>query len=384
MKKIIALLITGVLVALISPVALAANLNFTGQIKSEMNYNLDPVSGRNWNGGSRLELGASLGDDLQAGLSIVGLERSFIGQWFNDKGYDGVLPVPGREIETDNNKIGIDGLWVQSKGSLWTNGPELTTRVGNLDVNYSPLIADVEDPGVSVEAQAGPITVGAFNAWKDGEPGHGGRVAVAPSDAVKLGGTFVKVQNQEAFAVDGQLKPTEALTVEGTFAQVVNAGNAAMVGGSYQVAEKLALRAGYRNLETGFQPLWRNTDMTTDIRGGLEAVNPVTDYYGEKGYNVGATAEIASFVVEGDYDQYTQQLDGTENREIKASIARAFDLAGNQITAKLSGTYELETSEREELDANLKYTAPNGLAVEINHDFVAEETTATAGFDTRF
>ena len=386
MKKIIALLITGALMAVVSPVALAANLDFTGKLESGLDYNLGTTD--NWNGTSRLELGASLGDTLKGGVSIVGLEQAFGGNWFNDNGYDRVPVVPPAQNTEATNKIGIDGLWLQSEGSFWANGPEFTTRMGNLDVKYSPLIATVSDPGVSVGAEFGSVNVGLFQAWNETNPaefnpGHGINANVSPVEGVTVGGTYVKVNNEQSYALEAEVNPVEPLTVEANFAKTVNAGSAMQVGGNYQLTQNVSVNGSYRNFETDFNPIWRDTTVSTDIKNDAEG-NPVLDNYGEKGFKVGATAQLAGFTVEGGYDNYTQQIGDIENRELIASVAREFDLAGNKITAKLSTTYEMETSDWEEMDANLKYTAPNGLSMEVNHDFEAEETTAKAGFNMNF
>jgi hypothetical protein len=386
MKKIVALLIAGVLMAVVSPVALAANLDFTGKLESGLDYNLGTDD--NWNGTSRLELGASLGDTLKGGISIVGLEQAFGGNWFNDNGYDRVPVLPPVQSTELTNKIGLDGLWLQSEGSLWTNGPEFTTRMGNLDVNYSPLIATVTDPGVSVSAEFGLANVGLFQAWNETNPtefnpGHGIHANISPSDGVIVGGTYVKVNNEQSYALEAEVNPVEPLTVEANFAKTIDAGSAMQIGGDYQLTQSVAVNASYRNFEPDFNPIWRDTTVSTDIKNEPEG-NPVLDNYGEKGFKVGATAELVGFIVEGGYDNYTQQIGDVKNRELIASVAREFDLAGNKVTAKLSTIYEMETSEQEELDANLKYTAPNGLTMEVNHDFEAEETTAKAGFDMSF
>lgn len=292
------------------------------------------------------------------------------------------LPAPTPSID-------LDGLWLQSQGALWHNGPEFTTRIGGLDVNYSNYIADVTDPGVSIAADFGNVSVGAFNAWteENGNPGHGLHASLKPADNVELGGTYVKVEKQQSFAIDGTIKPTEATTLDAVFASVHDGGNAMKFGGTYQVSDAVSLRASYRDFDPDFAPIWRNDEDFADIQGLPDYdpnENPVDYYFGEKGINLGATAQVGGFIIEGDLDVYEQQVTGEDNTELSASVAREFELAGNKFTAKLSGTYDFETEEREELDANLKYTAPNGLSLEVNHDFEAEATTAAAGFTMNF
>lgn len=377
MKKFVALFVASIMLFAVSPAAFAAALDFSGKMESQLIYGQNPTFGHNWDGKADLELEASLGDSLKGGFSIQDMERFFTGDWYHQ---DDEIPV-------SNPGIDLDSLWLQSQGALWNNGPEVTTRIGGLNVNYSPYIADVVDPGVSIAADFGTVSVGAFNAWTEGNPGHGLNATLKPAENVELGGTYVKVQDQQSFAIDGTIKPTDATTLDAVFASVHNGGEAIKFGGDYQMTENVSLRASYRDFDPDFNPIWRNDEEFTDIQGLPDYAseeNPVDYYYGEKGFNLGTTAQLAGFTVKGDLDVYEQQTTGEDNTELSASVARGFELAGNKFTAELSGTYEFENDQREELDANLKYTAPNGLSLEVNHDFEAEETTAGAGFAMNF
>ena len=140
MKKIIALLAAGALLALVSPMAMAANLSFNGKIDSSLQYNISNPAVNHvdkWNGQSDLQLGVSLGDNLKAGFAINGLQRDFIDGWRNNLGFDHNVANP-QPIFGDSNGVTIDKAWVAAKGSLWSNGPEVTTRVGSQEVMYSP------------------------------------------------------------------------------------------------------------------------------------------------------------------------------------------------------------------------------------------------------
>lgn len=379
MKKIIALLGASIMMLAVSPVAFAANLDFSGKMDSQLIYGQNPTFGHNWDGKADLELEASLGDSIKGGVSIRDMERFFTGDWFHQ---DDELPVT-------NPGIDLDSLWMQSQGALWNNGPEFTTRIGGLDVSYSNYIADVTDPGISIAADFGKVSLGAFNAWTEEtrNPGHGLNATLKPAENVELGGTYVKVEGQQSFAIDGTVKATDATTLDAVFASVHDGGEAIKFGANHQLNQNVSLRASYRDFGPDFSPIWRNDEDFTDIQGlpDFDAdENPVDYYNGEKGFNFGATAQVAGFTVEGDLDMYEQQLTGEDNAELSASVARDFELVGNKFTAKLSGAYDFESDQREELDANLKYNAPNGLSLEVNHDFEAKETTAGAGFSMEF
>lgn len=402
MKRMITLLTAGALLAVVSPMAIAANLDFNGKIQSQMNYNItDPAVNhvKDWNGQSNLELGASLGDTLKAGFSIKGLQHDFIDGWQNTDGFSHD-PTNPEQILIDSDGLTIDEVWISSKGSLWENGPEVTTRFGHLDAQYNPLVASVTDPGVSVDATFGGLTLGAFNAWNNNgietNPGYGVHAKLA-SDGHAIGATYVKVANETSYAIDGQVKPTENLTVSGVYAdQDTTDAQAMMVGANYQITENLGVHGGYKNFEPGFNPIWRNTDMVADIEGGFkpDANNLVTDNYAKKGYNVGVSAKLAGFNISSDLGLYTQQADDlyqgpnqtadSKHQELETSITRDFVFGASKLTAGIYHRYDFKDNDQEELDANLKYTAPNGLTLEANRDFETLENTFSAGLNMNF
>jgi hypothetical protein len=412
------MLAAGALLAVVSPMAMAANLNFNGKIQSNMNYNITNSTTQEnvdkWNGQTNVDLGASLGDTLKAGISINGLQKDFMGNWQNTNGFTHD-PTASDDQQTvlnqfDGNGISINHAWVSSQGALWNNGPEVTTRFGSLDAQYSPLVASVTDPGVSVDAKFGGLSVGAFNAWHQGagdqlllqnqnNPGYGVRAAIG-SNGNQLGGTLVKVANEQSYAIDGQVKPTEALTVSGTYANQENQdetnASAMMVGANYQLSTNTGVHAGYKNFKPGFNPIWRNTDMVQSIEGGYTADtnNLVTQNYARKGYNVGVSTKLAGFNVTSDIGLFTQQannpyqgsdeLAGTKHQELETSISRDFTFGASKLTAGLYHRYDLKENDQEDLDANLTYTAPNGLTAEVNRDFESAETNFSAGLNMKF
>lgn len=402
MKKIIALLTAGALLAIVSPMVMAADLNFNGKINSQMQYNIsNPATTHvdKWNGQTNVDLGASLGDNLKAGFAINGLQRDFMGGWQNNLGFSND-PTNPAQILSGGNGITIDKAWVSSKGALWNNGPEVTTRLGSQNIQYSPYVASVTDPGISVEGTSGAVTMGAFNAWNTANPGYGVHASIKPSQGNELNGTYVKVNNETSYAVDGQVKPSEALTVSGVYANqssvIKGDGKAYQIGANYQLAENLGVHAGYKNFDPNFNPTWRNTDMVPDIEGNFDPAtnNVVTDNYAKKGYNMGVTAQLAGLDVTSNLDVYTQQANdpyqaadqiaGSKHQELKTTVSHDFVMGTSKLTAGVSEKYDFKSKGQEDLDGNLKYTAPNGLSVELNRDFHSHETTAAAGLSMSF
>ena len=71
MKRIIASLIAVLMLAFVTPVVFAANMDFTGEISSEVKYS------KEFSGVSELELSANLGNNLKAGLNFGKEKQSF-------------------------------------------------------------------------------------------------------------------------------------------------------------------------------------------------------------------------------------------------------------------------------------------------------------------
>lgn len=71
MKRIVPSLLALLMLITLSPVVMAANMDFTGKISTDVEYK------ENFGGTSEIELSANLGNDLKAGLSLGSKEQAF-------------------------------------------------------------------------------------------------------------------------------------------------------------------------------------------------------------------------------------------------------------------------------------------------------------------
>lgn len=368
MKRIVALIVAGLMMAIISPVVMAANLDFKGTISSNFGY-YEEIEGSNaptFHGDANLSLEASLGENLKAGFSLNGMERFFHRGWTSDKD---VTPYPA-----ESSNITLNKVWLEAKGAIIPDAPEMTTRIGGLDVNYSPYVADgIGSYGISVDGLAvGPVSVGGFYAWNPtsiptdtaATIERGGYVKVAPVQGMEVKGTLVQVDEGLSYAVEGNVAPMNNLAVTAGYAVDQDGDQAYKVDGKLQLMPNLEVRAGYRDLPRAFNAARRETD------------TKIIDFNDAKGFSVGATTTQLGVKLAGDYGFY--------NNTLEFSATRGLELAGMNFNTKLAGKYNTVESNVTALDATVDYNAPNGMAVSAGYDFINKQPMASVGLSLKF
>ncbi|HHW12869.1 MAG TPA: hypothetical protein GXX33_07710 [Firmicutes bacterium] len=341
MKRVVASLLALLLIATMTPVVMAANLDFSGKVITEATY------GENFGGNSEIELSAKIGEGLKAGLGFGSSEQSF--PW-------------------SNWELGINALWLETNGALIPGTPEFTTRIGSLNHSYSDFVAKgIKTTGISIDQLAiGPVTLGGYYSLA-GESilDRGAYVKINPMDGIEAQATVVKADEQLSYALSTTVQPLAGAEVSGTYAAVHEGANAYRVKGKYQVLEGLEVRAGYQDIPTEFNAAHRNTK--DDDKNN---VNPGT------GFTVGATANQFGFEVVADYVDYEKTVD--------YSVARTVNIAGLDFNTKLAGNYDFETAEAEKLEATVGYSAPNGLELTAGYNFIENQPTISAGLELQF
>ena len=341
MKRIVASLLALLLIATMTPVVMAANLDFSGKVATEAVY------GENFGGNSEIELSAKIGEDLKAGLSFGSEEQDF--PWL---GWD----------------LGVTGLWLETNGAVIPGTPEFTTRIGSLNHSYSDFIAKgIKTTGISMDKLAiGPVSLGGYYSLdSDSNLDRGAYVKVKPMTGIEAQATVVKADEQLAYALSTTVQPLTGAEVSGTYAAVHEEADAYRVNAKYQVLEGLEVRAGYQDIPTEFNAAHRNTDPDDDNN-----VNPGT------GFTVGATANQFGFEVAADYVDYENAVD--------YSIARTVSVAGLDFNTKLAGNYDFAAEEAEKLEATVGYNAPSGLELSAGYDFIEKQPKISAGLELQF
>ncbi|NLM37854.1 MAG: hypothetical protein GX202_06985 [Firmicutes bacterium] len=344
MKRIVASLLALFLIATMTPVVMAANMDFSGEVVTEAVY------GENFGGNSEIKLTGKIGEGLKAGLGFGSKEETF--PW---KAWD----------------LGITALWLETNGALVPGTPGFNTRIGSLNHSYSDFVAaGIKTTGISIDRLAiGPVTLGGYYSVYGSEEevllDRGAYVKVNPMDGIEAQVTVVKADEQLAYALSTTVQPLAGAEVSGTYAAVQEGTDAYRVKGKYQVLEGLEVRAGYQDIPTEFDAVHRNVDPDDDncLIPGI-------------GFTVGATANQFGFEVAADYVDYAKTVD--------YSIARTVSIAGLDFNTELAGNYDFETAEAEELEATIGYNAPNGLELTAGYDFIANQPTISAGLELQF
>jgi len=347
MKRIVALITAVVLTVVASPAVIAADLDFSGEISAQIDYEAEELAGE-----SDFSLEAALGENLRAGFNLNDMTRPFNDNWNNA----GILS--------------LDNIWLEARGPLFSGAPDMVTRMGGLDVSYSPLIGIVSNNGISVdEIAVGPVSMGAFYAWNGTDRIRGARVGVSPVETMEIQGSLVQ-GDQNYYAVETTVNPLDYLQVTGAYAAEEDGDQAFKVDGRLQVLSDLEVRAGYRDIAEGFAPQCGDPDHGDPDRPHY---NPGTE---QKGFSAGATLEQMGFVVKGDYAFYDNMLD--------FSATRPLELAGMNFDTKLEGAYDTDESDLKSLEAGVDYKALNGMNLSVGYDFVGQQPTAEVGMSMAF
>jgi hypothetical protein len=349
MKRIIAFLTAAVMIVVLSPVANAVpgDLDLGGNFQTTIEYEKEQLTGK-----SELSLEALMGEDLKAGFSITGLNRNFNGPWEN------------------GGIISVDKMWLETRGPLFPGTSSFVTRLGGLGIAYSPYTAIVGENGISVdEINLGPASLGAFYAW-DGPDSvvQGARLGLSPIDAVKIQGSVVKA-DQNYYDIQAQITPADFMKLTGVYAtEEAEEEHALKVDAAVQVFRDLQIRAGYRDITENFSPKY----------GDPNYKDPKVPYYvpGQEGFLAGATFKQPNLVIEGTYTFFNDQF--------KFAATRTLGLGDINFDAVLEGTYKTDISEIRNLEAGVKYKAPNGLNLEVGYDFIVQQPSASVELQMAF
>lgn len=348
MKRIIAFLTAAVMIIVLSPVAFAApDLELGGNFKTKIVYDKEQLTGK-----SELSLETLMGGDLKAGFSITGLNRNFNGPWEN------------------GGVISVDKMWLETHGPLFPGTSSIVTRIGGLGIAYSPYTAIVGENGISVDQiKLGPASLGAFYAW-DGPNSvvQGARLNLSPVDALKIQGSMVKA-DQIYYDLQAEVAPVDFMKLTGVYAtEETDQEHALKVDAAVQVLQDLQIRAGYRDITDNFSPKY----------GDPNYKDPKVPYYvpGQKGFLAGATFKQPGLTIEGTYTFFNDQF--------KFEATRTLGLGGINFDAVLEGVYKAETSEMGNLEAGVRYKAPNGLSLEVGYDFIVQQPSASVELQMAF
>lgn len=328
MKKLATAVIAALIVAMAAP-AMAADINLGGSLETQFNFAPKHPEQDQWSDwGIEADNGLSMKLELHAGEKTkVGLEFAETQVGLDDDGAltnDERNDVPGDEENPINLGIRLDRAYLETTGAFWNGGPELTTTIGDIDVEYNDYVATLSDGnGVKIEGiNYGPVNAKAFYAWDAGQAGLAVDTAYS---GVELGAAVVTDgDNFEAAATAGTEISGIKVNAEGAVDR--NRNYAYKVTGETEVMPNLIVKAGYRDSEN-----FSSENAKTDDG------DPVA-YDNHKGFNVGLATTQYGVALEANYDQPTEELAFSADKD--------FELAGLNITGEYDAKYVNDGSGR--------------------------------------
>ncbi len=340
------------LAILMSLSAFAEDLRFKGYVENSSKW--DKANGLRSLNNVQLEMGLASGggDKLKAVVQI---------QPWKLTGTD-TFGTPDNLIQ--NLNLAINKMYIESKGSYWKNGPEVTTCLGDLDINYNPWVAEMSREGVSIaDINLAGFNLGGFYLWDNAIEGPFQAKGIKASGLIGPVDSALTVvtgkNNETALAVEAGFSPLDNLALKSVFASSFKAEDmqkAFKLDGAMQVNEKTLVNFGYRTVDADFDPTYRS--QKRDAWGN--PINPVDLYKGQTGVNLGVQTEVADVDLAASYDQPTSL----------AKFGAKTDLSGNRLAA---GT---------ELNVNgFNAITMKKTTASAERDFAAEKTNITGRYE---
>ncbi|MBI2915169.1 MAG: hypothetical protein HYY08_04505 [Firmicutes bacterium] len=310
--------ITAALVAvmLAGTLASAASIDFGGSLQGNIIWR-----GNAWPDGSPKGLAASNALKLNIGLNAGGAAGKTkaviqLKPWV----LDSTAAFGGSGFSSLNPSVMVDKAYIETQGSFWAAGPEVTARLGNIDVAYSDYVANLSKDGATIDGLGfGPLGLSGFVAWdkvqtgtdSDGNPIYQtfnpmGIVGRGSFSGIDLGGVMVRADQEVAYAVDGKINVAPGVALTGVFAAETT-HNASMLkaDATMNPAPNMTLNAGYRVVGASFDPKYVARTYAGD---GVTRTDWVGVNQGKAGFNVGLDTTQQGIHVAASYDDPLGQV----------------------------------------------------------------------------
>lgn len=219
----------------------------------------------------------------------------------------------------------IKKVYLETMGPLYQGGSILTTRFGDLEVDYSPYIAHISETDSVIEGvqtsglRIGPIGLAAFYGWatRDVEGPEGpepvrfvdlGISGHGEIEGIALQGAAVKTGDDIALAGSVGFAPMPGVDIVGSAAwDGANKATVAKVEagiGEIPMLPEASAKAAFRSFDPLFNPVYRDDrkDEETD-----EDINVVDINAGKRGVSGEITTNVMGIEVTGKADWHEQR-----------------------------------------------------------------------------
>ncbi|BAS28734.1 hypothetical protein [Limnochorda pilosa] len=373
MKKLTVVLSAVMVLALALPASAAPALSIGGKVDQQFKLERGADDQMHLNGYTGLDLEAALsaegGDPIRAVIEFAPWTWNNLNPDdetvadINAPGYG----VAGDPETADPGTLQLDKVYLEAQGAFWNGGPEMTTTIGDVTVEHSPWVANLERRGVKVENLGiGPVTANAFYGWPaEAEAFRPYGLSVVGNMAnVGLSTSVVREGEDTELAASAATQVGPAM-VSGSLA-IDRAQNQAFdINAEAPVMPNLNLHLGYRGGDEAFLPRYADVETLEDEKQASWTKNAAGDPVAlQQGVEVGIGTVQYGTQVAASYDQPTDSA--------KLELARAFALNGRGIDTKYTGTFEIGNEKMtHEIEAGL---APVTVNAEVTAQRDAEST----------
>ncbi|HAI86615.1 MAG TPA: hypothetical protein DCL63_06445 [Firmicutes bacterium] len=341
MRKLAVLLAAIMVAALALPVS-AATIDLGGKLESQVYHDFAKGTG------ATTDLELTLGVGLVGGQNVKGVVKMSAMKWqFNLADGMGAMVMPPAER-------GVMTAYVETVGPYWMGGPSVATRIGDLDLAYSPFVlkTDAVD-GISVSgATAGPVGVDGFYGWANSAAVRGAR-AKTEFAGVGIDGALVKVGDEETdYMAHAAALPIPDLAIEALYAGQSNTRAAAIrAAAAYKIPFlplDVTASAGYRRTGAAFDPTYRSR----------ATGNPLEGEAGVAAITAGLDTSFAGFGISVDGEVLGSDDDGKLDNERSIGAAVSTQVAGFDVAAGHKVTQYLvpESSFRNTTNVGIGFT----------------------------
>ncbi len=335
MRKAAVVLTAALVLSLAAPSVFAAQVDVTGQVETRFEYKKDSGGEYHMNGKTGIKLSPSIGagDKVRLGIQLQTQPNNF-----DDDGN------PTRDFEDAHGSMSnsLTRVWLETKGAFWNGGPEVTTTIGDKTLNWNGWVAHMGTRrGIAVEGlDLGVANADVFYVWQTGsEDGRpiGVRVSSGILEGFDLNAMVVRRADKLDAAI-GAATELNGVKLDGTVALDSARRYAFRVNAAMNPADNVSLKAGFRQMQADFEPMYPERDSDT---GHIVPFNPDSD---ASGFNIGVETVQHGITLAADYDQPT-------NKAV-LSAAKTFDVYGHAVQGKYTATLKAGEDVKHEVRAS--------------------------------
>lgn len=391
MKKLSVLVSLVMILALAAPAFAGINTDITGSVTGKVRY--DQQSGFTTYGKTEAKVTMSAGSEgnIKAVVNLGGTTAKSEGAFGGDSS-----PFIGNT----NVLLKVDSAWIESTGAWIQGGPDVVTKIGSLNPNYSNWIADFGNttyPRIDAvevsQLDLGGLSLTGLMGWYDNDTAtasvdtHSINALALNGglDVVDLGVVYVvetevasKTNISTDYAVTAGIDPADGVSVDATFASNgANNATAYKVSGELATVPNVTFTASAWSAAANFDPAWANRkdDKLTEA--------PTAFTKDQIGYQVGVETTQSGLDLSASYKNTTKaDKTGpvTETKVGAATTVSETDLSADvTMNSTWANTKIVASAKRSFGNVNGSYTLTlnDGGAAGTKHEIAADTTVDT-------